>query len=289
MKRRAVGHPAGGNENFNTVYVSDIPVGYEEEDVRQMYEEIDGTDPSDLVEVRFLPRKYQGETFCAMLEFVDAYYVDLAVSQLDGKPLETASGTIRYLGVRPAGEPSAKKQRTDTNHTKVVASDTRSKVYLTDLPIEYTEQSFRTFHGRDLRLAGLEEIKFLPQKLKKTQRTCAVMLSYKDHRAAMVAIGKLDGHSFANSDRSLGAKLADPKGDDGPRNIAALESRYPPKGYGMMPHEAASSMPSHSPSLYVSDLPAQWTDDDIWSLHAQLRLNPQKLLEIKHLKQKVAR
>jgi len=171
----------------------------------------------------------------------------------------------------------------------------------------------------DFNIEGPVVVKFLPQRL--DGETCCAILNYRDPEAARWSLAKLQGVSMRTPSgvaRYLCFRYAVKKGQK-----TAFENSYQPESavptpaltpaqqalqqataaahgldpdtfaqYSLSANQVAASVAdfdsfSAMPSLYVSDLPMEWTEDNIRALCLEVGLDPVLIVAIKFLPQRI--
>mmetsp|Transcript_2519 Transcript_2519/g.5789 ORF Transcript_2519/g.5789 Transcript_2519/m.5789 type:complete len:860 (+) Transcript_2519:52-2631(+) len=94
---------SGGVKAINpSVYISDVPLEYTEETLRELHE-ASGLEALSLISAKFLPsRDPTGETCCCIARYRDDASAGAAIEALRGLPVQTTSGTQKHLGARMA-------------------------------------------------------------------------------------------------------------------------------------------------------------------------------------------
>lgn len=99
---RPRGDGGGPTVIYPSVYVSDVPVEYNEDTVKQLHDVL-GLDANKLMGVKFLPSKdSSGQTGSAIFRYCDQDAADKAVQGIRGQPVQLGNGACKFLGARLA-------------------------------------------------------------------------------------------------------------------------------------------------------------------------------------------
>jgi len=87
---------------FPSVYVSDVPVEYTEDTIRELHEAC-SLDPDTVMAVKFLkPTGVSFEATACIVRYADDASAQVAIQVLQGQPVQMPSGAVKHLGARPA-------------------------------------------------------------------------------------------------------------------------------------------------------------------------------------------
>eukprot|EP00421_Protoceratium_reticulatum_P044241 CAMPEP_0168438592 /NCGR_PEP_ID=MMETSP0228-20121227/42039_1 /TAXON_ID=133427 /ORGANISM="Protoceratium reticulatum, Strain CCCM 535 (=CCMP 1889)" /LENGTH=459 /DNA_ID=CAMNT_0008452861 /DNA_START=1 /DNA_END=1376 /DNA_ORIENTATION=+ len=295
-----------GNCDPCSLYLADVPTGLTKEVMQRMHSESDLEVPSS---VKFLPQKLDGETCCVILRYTNATAAQSAILVLHNLSCKTKSGKERFITARYASlkrsdatedgtggfeDPTAQAAAQLNPYTQyavpeygqydgAVATTARGddelsmlpSAYVSDLPGDISEDGVRLL----LAEAGLDQsllvcVKFLPRRIQ-VNSICAI-LRCNDMNAVHDMVNGLNGHQVTlptGQTRNLIARVADPPKSSG---------KAAGKGAGMQ-------VPAAEPTdLYVSEVPVEWSEDTIVSLHAEVGADPGSLATVKILERRHA-
>lgn len=192
-----------------SAYVSDLPGSITEDGVRELLGEA-GLDPSLLASVKFLPRKIQVNSICALLRCRDMFAVNDLVNALNGYQVSLPGGQTRQLIARVADPP--KSSGWTTSSTKVPAAQELLDVYMSEVPVDWTEDVVVSVHaeaGGDP--AALSGVKVLERR-HADYPTGAAILHFVDNASAAAAMALLQGRpvNIPGGQRQLTLRFADP-------------------------------------------------------------------------------
>lgn len=242
---------------------------------------------------KYLPQKLDGETCCVILRYDHEESARRAVQALHSLSVQTPSGkqkfiTARYASIKkedgfePAYDsgnghwinPSDSKRRR-TNLDLPGAGDDEDvlpSAYVSDLPGEISEDGVRQLLAEvGLDPSLLVAAKFLPRKIK-ANSICAI-LRCNGMSGVNDIVNMLNGYQVllpGGQTRSLIARVADP-----------------PKSAGKVAPAASPAGPEPT-DLYLSEVPVEWTEEAIISMHAELGGDPSALTGVKVLERRHA-
>jgi len=210
-----------------SAYVSDLPGEITEEGIRQLLTEV-GLDQSMMVCVKFLPRKIQVNSICAILRCHEMGSVNEIVGALSGHTVSLANGQTRHLIARVADPPKSSARATFAASGGYTAGSARSTgmrqdmmppsalqptdLYVSEVPVDWNEEYVTSFHGEvGLDPASVASVKILERR-HISYPTGAAIIRYVDHAAASSAMAALQGRPvlIPGGERHLVARFADP-------------------------------------------------------------------------------
>merc|ERR1712150_333313 len=168
-----------------------------------------GLEPSLLVRAKFLPRRIQANSICALLRCSDLCGVNDVVNAMNGYQVSLPDGQTRHLVARVADPPkTAAKAAPAASPT---ASET-TDLYMSEVPVEWTEDTIHSVHaeaGADP--STLTSVKILARR-HSSYPTGSAILRYVDHSSATAAMALLQGRpvSIPDGQRQLILRYADP-------------------------------------------------------------------------------
>lgn len=94
---------AGVSEIHPSVYISDLPLEYDEDKIMEIHREVDPSFSETLVTVKLLAsRDPNGETRCCITRYRDEPSAQRAIDGLKGRRQQLKSGNWKYLGIKHA-------------------------------------------------------------------------------------------------------------------------------------------------------------------------------------------
>lgn len=106
---------SGPAKVYPSVYISDVPLDFTEDALREMHAK-EGLDTRGLVGAKVLNSKNPASgTTCCIARYADQKGAEAAISHLRGKPVVTASGVVKFLGMRMA-KPAGWMVKTGRDH-----------------------------------------------------------------------------------------------------------------------------------------------------------------------------
>mmetsp|Transcript_33125 Transcript_33125/g.72171 ORF Transcript_33125/g.72171 Transcript_33125/m.72171 type:complete len:516 (+) Transcript_33125:79-1626(+) len=227
LERRPARSPdADADAHLPSAYVSDLPGDISEDGVRLLLQEV-GLNHSVLVAVKFLPKKINSDSICAMLRYPDLSCVHEAIAALNGHSVMLPDGSFRSLVARVAEPPRTAQGACQPQPPPPLGAGLplgafagvpagggalATDLYLSEIPVEWGEDSLRGLHAQvglgDALIAG---IKILPRR-HADFLTGAAIVKYVSHAAATSALAALEGQpvSVPGGQRNLVARFADP-------------------------------------------------------------------------------
>jgi len=244
--------------------------------------------------IKYLPQKLDGETCCAILRYDTEEWAKRAIQVLHSTSVKTRSGQQKFITARFAThkrEGAGGAQESGQGYGAygfdpqpqqagfALGEESPSQLpsaYVSDLPGEINEDGVRELLGE----AGvdpslLDSVKLLPPKIQ-ANSICAI-LRCKDMFAVNDIVNVLNGHQVALPDgqtRQLIARIADP-----PKS----------SGWAASAPKAAAAPAVHVPTdVYMSEVPVEWTEETIASIHAEAGGDPNTLSSVKVLQRRHA-
>jgi len=210
-----------------SAYVSDLPGDITEDGIRQLLTEV-GLDQSLMVCVKFLPRKIQVNSICAILRCHEMGSVNEIVGALSGHTVSLANGQTRHLIARVADPPKSSARAASVASGGYAAAGARATsmrqdmmpshapqptdLYVSEVPVDWNEDYVTSFHGEvGLDPASVTSVKILERR-HANYPTGAAIIRYVDHAAASTAMAALQGRPvlIPGGERHLVARFADP-------------------------------------------------------------------------------
>mmetsp|Transcript_36771 Transcript_36771/g.105990 ORF Transcript_36771/g.105990 Transcript_36771/m.105990 type:complete len:579 (-) Transcript_36771:50-1786(-) len=272
--------PAGTDPS--SLYLADVPLALNAEAMSKLHQDSGLEAPAS---AKYLPQKLDDETCCVILRYDEAESARRAIHVLQGISVKTPSGKQKVIKARYAcakrGDGAEGGQEEAPPHFHSVPSRPRPRdgeedhsalpsAYVSDLPGSISEEGVRQL----LSEAGLDgsvmaSAKFLPQRIQ-ANSICALLRCF-DMSGVNDIVSMLNGYQVQLPNgqiRHLIARVADP-----------------PKVSG----KAASATNPAAPELtdlYMSEVPVDWTEDTVISVHAEAGVDPSSLASVKILERR---
>eukprot|EP00927_Polykrikos_kofoidii_P029440 TRINITY_DN25468_c0_g1_i1.p1 TRINITY_DN25468_c0_g1~~TRINITY_DN25468_c0_g1_i1.p1 ORF type:complete len:689 (+),score=113.77 TRINITY_DN25468_c0_g1_i1:61-2127(+) len=198
-----------------SVYVSDLPGDIAEADIRSLIQEV-GHDEGLLVGVKFLPRKIQASSICALLRYDSLEHVTDVAAALHRHVVTMPDGSSRTISARVADPPknrdiSVVGGKAFAKGAFGVAPQNRD-LYVSEVPVDWDEDVISNLHSEvGLDVKTLANVKILTRR-RPDYPTGACILRYVDRASAEAAMHILDGSpvSIPGGERHLAVRFADP-------------------------------------------------------------------------------
>jgi len=210
--------PGGAGDDDNSMlpsaYVSDLPGNISEDGVRQLLSEA-GIEQSVLVCAKFLPRRIQVNSICAILRCNDISGVNEIVNALNGYQVLLPGGQTRHLIARVADPPKSVAKGSTAGiapQPAYVSAPEPTDLYVSEVPVDWTEDTIMSAHSEaGLDPATLSSVKMLERR-HVSYPTGAAILRYVDHTSAATAMTLLQGRpvTIPGGSRQLVVRFADP-------------------------------------------------------------------------------
>jgi len=197
-----------------SAYVSDLPGNISEDGIRQLLTEA-GLDQSLLVCAKFLPRRIQVNSICAILRCHDISGVNEIVNALNGYQVLLPGGQTRHLIARVADPPKSVVRvpaGCSSQQGLGISFGEPTDLYISEVPVDWNEDAIVSVHteaGADP--ATITSVKILERR-HMSYPTGAAILRYVDHASAAAALTLLQGRpvTIPGGQRQLIVRFADP-------------------------------------------------------------------------------
>lgn len=279
-----------------SVYLTEVPSEFSEQTLRSFHSSLG---LGQIASLKFLPRKINNGAGSVMLRYSTTVAAQQAVARLNGHPINTSNGTVRYLIAKLADPPKGHDEpqlvlspsgaRPPPQEAPPANCDPTS-LYLADLPVGLDQTALHRLHA-DARVEIPESVKFLPPKL--DGESCCAILRYADPEAARQAIGVLHSMSVltrTGKQKQLTARYAAQKRSDGTEDDNFKGNAFQPTlGSNTSSSYEQAGTDDHSglPSVYVSDLPGDISEDGIRQVLVEASLDSSLLMAVKFLPRKI--
>ncbi|CAJ1392216.1 unnamed protein product [Effrenium voratum] len=283
------------------IFISDLPNGLSRDKITRLHLAHGLAEPVDF---QLLHHSPDSQANCAVFRYADAAAAERALEVLSGLPVEY-NGKYWPLRVQPAG---IKINPAPIQMPRQVELTKDAIIHVAQVPSEWSAEELRQLH-QSLVIEEFQNVKIMPSSDGGITRHA--YLQYRTAAAAWSAVKRLSGNlvHVSGGVRQLAAELSAPETQvSGPEPERYLNGNKPrpqaPQGPGApvapgpggpggsrVPKEKARSAfepgPNHDPfTLYLSDMPSDFSKQDLDRLHDHLNLRKPKSIKVVFLRLK---